>query len=187
MLLGCLLAVATLCCLAAAPWRAPKQFVTFSAPYLLVLAGLSQIPVLLLGQPRWAPLLGVLLIIMWGVHNRHLPGAYLLVVGTAANGVAMLLHGGAMPLAPRAAQQLGLASTAHLLAGSKDVIGQTSLWLWLSDWLVVRTPILTLVLSPGDLGIGAALCRWVYACHTVARTTSTDAPLGLAVRPRQME
>lgn len=164
-----LLTFAAMCSVGALPWRAPQRCIHVAHPTLLVLAGLSQVPVLLLGGPRVMPLLGVLLMIGWTLCNRHLPGSCLLLCGTVANGLAMLFHGGAMPLDPAIAEQLGLVPTSDLFAGSKDVLGQGTFTLWLSDWLLIRLPLIKLVVSPGDLCIALALCRWTYACSAAPR------------------
>lgn len=69
-----------------------------------------------------------------------------------------------MPLDPAVAAQLGLQAT-HLLPGSKDIVGNVDLWQWLGDWLLIRMPWMTLVVSLGDLCIVAGLLRWAYTCR----------------------
>lgn len=170
MLICCILIIAAVCGIVAAPWRAPRHLTTISHPRILILAGLTQLPVLLIGQPFSGPLLGVLIVALWIPYNVRLPGVMLLSLGVFSNALAMAANGGAMPLAPSLLQELGLeAAGGRLLLGSKDVIGQHNLWGWLGDWIVLRAPFQTFVASPGDMCVFAALGRWICACHGATR------------------
>lgn len=183
VIIGCFVAVAIVCSLLAAPWNGTKPLTTSNASFILVLAGLSQIPTLAAGKPIFAPIVGIILIIFWIGRNTHLPGIWLLLVGVLANGLAMATHGGAMPLAPTAATQLGIeAATQTLLPYSKDVLGESAMVGWLADWLMIRTPGATFVVSPGDLCIFAALIHWAYACRMAAPTHSQPYQDDLDVR-----
>lgn len=158
--------LAILCALIATPWRAPQLPTTFTHPYVLIVAGLIQVPVLLLGKPASAPLISALLVALWLLCNLHLPGSRLVLIGVIGNALAMAVHGGAMPLAPKVAQQLNVSEPAHmLLPRSKDVIGQDGIWLWLSDWLILQLPNILLVVSPGDICIVVGLVYWTCVCR----------------------
>ena len=169
-----LLLVATLCTLLATPWRAAPLASSMKATYLLALAGASQIAVLL-GRMPGGSILGVVLAGLWSLRNCHTPGATFLLIGLLGNGLAMAMYGGAMPLAPAVAAELGISS-GTLLAGSKDVIGDGRLWTYLGDWLLVRTPWSVIVLSPGDLCIFAALVRWSSARRRAAAAQGSSYP-----------
>lgn len=183
MILGYFLLVAIICGLAAAPLRTPKHLTAIRHPSLLILAGIIQLPVLAIGRPYSGPILGVLLVSLWALDNRHLPGVKILLIGVMCNGLAMLAHQGAMPLKAEVAQQLGLALTPHvLLPGSKDVIAQHGVWMWLGDWIVLPLPSAVLVLSPGDLAIVAALGRWVWACRQAAPKATPTKGLNSVMR-----
>jgi hypothetical protein len=169
MIIGFFLAVAVLIGLFAMPWQAPAPSRRISHTFLVVLAALIQIPVLFYGRPPFGPLLGAILIGLWSLYNRRLPGAWLLLAGVVANAVAMLYYGGAMPLHPEAARALGLKlNTYGLLVGSKDVIGRANLLIWLGDWIVIKGPGVRLVSSPGDIGIVIGLLCWVRACRVTS-------------------
>jgi hypothetical protein len=157
---------AALCSLIAATWNASQHLIIVKSIYLLLLAATIQIPVVFYGKFLNGPLLSTVLVTLWIFRNAHLPGSRWVLIGVISNGVAMAIHGGAMPLDPAVADQLGLQATPYLLQGSKDVIGQADLWQWLADWIVVRTSLFILVLSPGDLGILAGLLHWSCACRT---------------------
>lgn len=174
LIIGCFVALATVCGVLAAPWRWSVQHMVINARYILVIAGLSQFTALTVGGPTWLPLVGVLLVAAWITQNMQLPGMYLLLAGVVANGLMMASHSGAMPLAPEVAAQLGLVPPANgLLPHSKGVIGTTTLWRWLADWLIIRTPWMTLVASPGDICILLALIRWIYTSHATESATQS--------------
>lgn len=140
------------------------------AAVALGLAAGTQLPGLLWGAPALSPLAGVLCCAWWAWLNRALPGAALLLLGLLANGAAMLAHGGAMPLAPEIAAQLGLGLPGELIAGTKNVVAAPSPWQWLGDWIPIRSPWALIVASPGDLLVLAAIGRylWAHPAHEAA-------------------
>lgn len=169
MLMIMLLVLVTLVVLIATCRGLPSAYTKLSHSYLVALAAGIELLVLYRQEFVWGPLLGAICIALWALCNRSLPGARLLLLGAAANGLAMLSNHGSMPLDPAVAQALGMTGSAYeLLAGSKDTIGQPGALLWLADWLVVRTWSMILVVSPGDLLIGAAVIRWMCATRTAA-------------------
>jgi len=153
----------------AAPWDAPVQYRQARSTWLIVLAGLTQLPVLLHRSMFVAPLLGAVLVLVWAFDNRHIPGMWLLMLGVVCNSIAMFQHGGMMPLDPRAATELGRTFPSTVpIAGTKDVVGNLNAWLWLGDWIIVRLPQFTLVGSPGDVIILSAILYWAGACRVAA-------------------
>jgi hypothetical protein len=105
-----------------------------------------------------------LLLLVFVLLNRRLPGLTLIGVGLALNLTVIAANGGFMPIEAEAVQRLGHSSRViNLEAGyrvykAKDVIlprEQTHLWL-LSDVFVVPAPFpLPAAFSPGDLLIAA--------------------------------
>lgn len=161
-----LFAAATALVLIAAPWRSSAQRPPIVHWFLLVLAPLLQLPALAGSPFQLWPLLGTSVILIWVACNLHLRGAPLLLIGIGVNGLAMLSHGGWMPLDPRAANELGIAApVGTIVEGNKSVIGVESVWLWIGDWMIVPLPSGLIAASPGDLCIVAAAVYWAVMCR----------------------
>ena len=92
--------------------------------------------------------------------NRRLPGLPLILGGALANFLALLVHGGLMPVSPTAMRLAGLSASVKAFAGSSrhQFMNPSILW-WLGDWI----PFPHFVLSPGDLLVGSGLVRFLYA------------------------
>lgn len=89
--------------------------------------------------------------------NRHIFGVPLIFIGTFLNIVALLLHGGTMPVSESAIQLVGLENQ-NFNEDSRHQAMLPSVFWWLGDWIPFFTPIGTnYVLSIGDLLIGGGL------------------------------
>jgi len=137
------------------------------AAVALGLAAGTQLVGLFWGFVSVSPLLGVVCCGWWMLLNSRLSGARWMFVGLLANGIAMITHGGAMPLAPEIVAQLGLGLPGNLVAGTKNVITAPTLWRWLGDGIPIQTPWALFVASPGDMVILAAVGR--YLCTRPAQ------------------
>lgn len=143
-------------------------------------------------MPRWCPLLvlsatpqlasvwglrglpGLVLtagaIGVWCWRNRDIKGMPLLAAGIGMNLLAMAAHGGAMPIASTTLAALGHQSApGSALIGSKDVVVATSpLWMF-SDWMILKSPVATLVVSPGDVCIVVGTICWLLLSRPAQR------------------
>jgi len=141
------------------------------------LAGLSQLP---LGRNRllltalslsvlavlcgwlWEPLLGVLSALSWltvafyAWVNRAVPGAALIAVGLAANGLVLLLNG-AVPVSADAATRAGAEPIAVVGSAGREPMGPDTLLPWLGKTVPVAFPPRPEVVSPGDVALAAGL------------------------------
>lgn len=92
--------------------------------------------------------------------NRRLAGVSLIFAGALVNLLALLVHGGLMPVSPAAMRMAGLPVKAgEFIASSRHQFMHSSgLW-WLGDWI----PLFHFVLSPGDLLVGSGLVWFTYA------------------------
>src|SRR5438477_404264 len=75
---------------------------------------------------------------IWCAYNRDIPGTAVVAVGIGLNLLVMRFHGGSMPIRADILAAFGqVAAPGTVLAGSKDVVIDTSaLWL-LSDWVIL--------------------------------------------------
>lgn len=86
--------------------------------------------------------------------NRHLTGVKWILAGTVLNMLALLLHGGMMPVSENAMRIAGLEDLGFD-SDSRHRLMETSLFWWLGDWIPLITPIGTnYVISLGDLVVG---------------------------------
>jgi Family of unknown function (DUF5317) len=141
------------------------------------LAGLSQLPLrrnrLLLTALSlsvlavlcgwlWEPLLGVLSALSWltvafyAWVNRAVPGAALIAVGLAANGLVLLLNG-AVPVSADAATRAGAEPIAVVGPAGREPMGPDTLLPWLGKTVPVAFPPRPEVVSPGDVALAAGL------------------------------
>lgn len=159
---------------------------------LLALAALPQLLTIAGARHSALALLSLGLGLAWCWRNRGLPGGALLGLGLSLNLLVMSAHGGAMPVRAEQLAELGLAAPpGAILAGSKDTaVSASPLW-WLADWLPLSTPLVSLILSPGDLIVAAGLARWLAAGRPPRTEAHHDdlvhtAPAGaLPAGPRQ--
>lgn len=129
-----------------------------------------------------------LLLAVFVVWNRHMPGIWIMGIGLLANAAVILVNGGHMPMTYEALVATG---KSHLvvgpepgtyLAGSKDILlplADTRLW-FLSDIFVIPPPFpIPSVFSIGDAIIALGLLRfvpWALGTQTDSRLTGS-APL----------
>jgi len=103
---------------------------------------------------------------IWCVYNRDIPGTAIVAIGIALNLLVMGFHGGSMPIRADVLASLGfVVAPGAALAGSKDIVIDTSpLWL-LSDWIILTLGAKKVVVSPGDLIIVAGIAWWLLFSH----------------------
>jgi len=103
---------------------------------------------------------------IWCAYNRDIAGTAVVAVGIGLNLLVMGFHGGSMPIRADVLASLGqVAAPGTVLAGSKDVVIDTSaLWL-LSDWIILALGAKKVVVSPGDLIIVAGVAWWLLFSH----------------------
>ena len=116
-------------------------------------------------HPSWADALAVcygLALVAFAVANLRRPGAALVGLGAAANGVATVLAGGRMPVWLSAASRLdarAYLALLHGLARTHTAMIEPHGLLWLGDVLSLPAPFPPTILSAGDVAIfcGVAL------------------------------
>ena len=104
---------------------------------------------------------------IWCIYNRDVPGTAVVAVGIGLNLLVMGFHGGSMPVrADVLRSSFGvIAAPGTILAGSKDVVIDTSaLWL-LSDWIILSLGATKVIVSLGDLIIVAGVAWWLLFSH----------------------
>jgi hypothetical protein len=104
---------------------------------------------------------------IWCIYNRDVPGTAMVAVGIGLNLLVMGFHGGSMPVrADILRSAFGvIAAPGTILAGSKDVVIDTSaLWL-LSDWIILSLGATKVIVSLGDLIIVAGVAWWLLFSH----------------------
>jgi hypothetical protein len=84
------------------------------------------------------------------IANRHIPGVPLIAAGAATNALAIAVNSGVMPAARTAQRLAGLAETGHVFHNSAALAHPQLLWL--GDIIPVPGP-LPNVLSLGDCAI----------------------------------
>ena len=110
------------------------------------------------GQQLLLVLLTTTGVAMFLLLNRHLPGTALAGIGLLMNVVVIALNG-AMPVSQTAADIAGIE--ARLDSGiSHEKMTEHSSLSFLADWIPI--PRTHLVLSPGDLVLGAGLAQLAY-------------------------
>jgi hypothetical protein len=160
----------TLICMALAFWRPPRL-----PRYNLLLA--------IAAVPQAGSILGVRIPAMflvsvvafgaWCLCNRAIAGVPVVALGVMLNLLVMASYGGAMPIHADVLAGLGYAAPAgSLLAGSKDVVVESTYLTLLSEWIVVPGPI---VASPGDLIAVAGIVYWLLFSHPGKERNSNDA------------
>jgi MFS family permease len=116
----------------------------------------------------WLVLVAYVLLTAMLLANRNLPGLTAAALGTVANGIAIVVNGGWMPVWQPSLAAAGFDSTAvhssfHvLLTGPMDA-GFFAHGGPLADVIPVPIPIIQSVASVGDLLLGAGLAFFVFA------------------------
>ncbi len=144
-------------------WRMPTLP---QVSWLLPVAAAPQLLTLFGVRHSLLVMLSLVALCLWGLHNRQLPGIALMVIGGTLNLVTMILHGGSMPIATSTLAAVHVhVPTETLLAGSKDTAfdNLAGVWLLLSDWIIVRLGVKTIIASPGDLLLVIGIVRWLTA------------------------
>ena len=122
----------------------------------------------------WEPLLGVLSALSWltvafyAWVNRAVPGAALVAIGVAANGLVLLLNG-AVPVSADAAARAGADPIAVVGPAGREPMGPDTRLPWLAKTVPVAFPPRPEVVSPGDAAVAAGLA--VVAGVGMARKT----------------
>ena len=128
----------------------------------LLLTALSLSVLAVLCGWLWEPLLGVLSALSWltvafyAWVNRAVPGAALVAVGLAANGLVLWLNG-AVPIAADAATRAGAEPIAVVGPAGREPMGPDTLLPWLGKTVPVAFPPRPEVVSPGDVALAAGL------------------------------
>lgn len=128
----------------------------------LLLTALSLSVLAVLCGWLWEPLLGVLSALSWltvafyAWVNRAVPGAALVAVGLAANGLVLLLNG-AVPVSADAATRAGAEPIAVVGPAGREPMGPDTLLPWLGKTVPVAFPPRPEVVSPGDVALAAGL------------------------------
>jgi hypothetical protein len=137
----------------------------------LILTALGIYVLGVLGGWLWAPLLPVLSALCWIVLgyyawlNRARPGALLVAVGLAVNGLVILINGG-MPVSGDAAARAGV--TGSPAAADGMVAADDAVTPWLGKLIPVAFPPQPEVVSPGDIAIAAG-CATALAMSMSSR------------------
>ena len=116
----------------------------------------------------WLVLMAYVLLTAVLLVNRTLPGMTAAALGTAANGIAIVVNGGWMPVWQPSLAAAGFDSTAvhsnfhTLLTGPVDA-GFFARGGPLADLIPIPLPVLQSVVSVGDILLGAGLAFFVFA------------------------
>jgi uncharacterized protein DUF5317 len=129
---------------------------------LLAIAATPQIANMLGMRLQWMIVVSIVAIGLWCLYNRTLAGVLCITIGAGMNMLAMAFHGGAMPVHASTLAALGQTiAPGTILAGSKDVVIQSSLLGLLADWLVIHIGSKAIIASPGDLLALAGITYWL--------------------------
>jgi hypothetical protein len=127
----------------------------FRMPYLLISAFTFQIFIYWLcnrTQRSYPILLELSFVVMilglW--INRRLPGIIFICFGVLLNLIAIIVHGGLMPISEKAMMISGLDATHLDIDNPRHQLMNTSNFWWLGDWI----PFIRHVLSVGDVSVG---------------------------------
>jgi hypothetical protein len=158
-----------------AAWRQPVMPRRWP---LLVIAAVPQLSTILGIHIPGGFVLSVAALAAWCLSNHRLAGVRLVALGVAMNLFVMAFHGGLMPIQADILASLGVDATpGTILIGSKDiVVADSPLW-FLSDWLVLVMPLVTIVASPGDLVAVGGVIRWLVFSRRLEREQLSMVPL----------
>jgi hypothetical protein len=90
--------------------------------------------------------------------NRHISGIKWIFIGLSINILALIIHGGLMPVSENALNMAGLQNLVDYSQDSRhQEMGDSFFW-WLGDWIPLIIPFgKNFVLSPGDVVVGVGL------------------------------
>ena len=134
--------------------------------------------------PLYAAAFVLLIAGLWP--NRHQPGITAVIVGAAANGLAIVLNGGYMPVYGPALTAAGM-STSDLSAGFHVLlpVEQNAQFFLMggpiADIIPIPLPYLSNVASIGDAFIAAGLGWFIFA--TLVRGRRATQPAGITLGP----
>lgn len=116
--------------------------------------------------PLYGAAFGILVITLW--LNRNHPGLLAVAVGVGANGLAVVVNGGWMPVWPPALEAAGLSATELNVAFHRLLPTEFGAEFFLragpiGDIIPVPIPLLTNVSSVGDVFIAAGLGWFVFS------------------------
>lgn len=140
------------------------KHLSFRAPALLLISFFLQILLSVyvnLGHPPIPLLLeGTFIAMIVGLLlNRSISGVKLIAIGSLLNVIALIAHGGLMPVSSEAMHAIGRDSYTLFGADARhQAMGESKLW-WLGDWI----PFLHHVFSPGDLLVGFGLIQLIIS------------------------
>jgi hypothetical protein len=167
--------ITALLCGVAALFRSPRLPRAWG---LLAAAGLPQIALIIGIESFWLALISAICIAIWGLLNRTIIGLPIVSLGMLMNMLAMVAHGGRMPIDSAVLARLGhTVEPGVILLGSKDVVVDGSLFLWLSDHLVIGTGKLALIASPGDVVLLIGLLCWIIFSQAAQRNDAHAQPV----------
>jgi MFS family permease len=141
--------------------------------------------------PLYGTAFVLLLAGLWA--NRTHPGILAAFVGVAANGLAIVVNGGWMPVWPPALEAVGMTSAADLNTGFHVLLPvELNVQFFLmagpiSDLIPVPLPFLTNVASLGDAFIAAGLGAFVFATLVSGREDATGKGVTLGPGPMAPE
>jgi hypothetical protein len=103
---------------------------------------------------EWVFILTFVGVVIGLLKNRKIRGVNWIVTGAILNLLALLLHGGTMPVSKKALQLTGQESILFDTDARHHLMNESFFWI-LGDWI----PLIRYVLSPGDFfaGIGIIL------------------------------
>jgi MFS family permease len=137
--------------------------------------------------PLYATAFVLLLAGLWP--NRNHPGITAVMVGVAANGLALVVNGGYMPVWGASLAAAGMG-TADLSVGFHVLLpAQPNLQFFLmagpiADLIPIPIPLLTNVSSIGDAFIAAGLGWFIFA--TLVRGNEVGQPVGVSFGPGEV-
>ncbi|MDZ4719906.1 MAG: DUF5317 family protein [Roseiflexaceae bacterium] len=175
MILFVFYGITALVCGVAALFRSPRLPRYW---LLLMAAALPQIALIGGIQDPLLTIFSAICLATWGLLNRTIIGLPIVSIGMLMNMLAMVAHGGRMPI--DSAVLAGLGHTVEpgaILLGSKDVVVDGSLFLWLSDHLVIGTGKLALIASPGDVVLLIGLLCWIVFSQAAQRNDTYAQPV----------
>ena len=106
--------------------------------------------------------LSQVLVVVWVVSNRHLPGLVLVAAGLAMNATVMAANG-AMPVAPEAIAALGIDG-AVVPPGKHMLLDASTRLPWLAD--IIPMPPIRSIISVGDIVLAIGLLPLTHALMT---------------------
>lgn len=139
-----------------------NSFTAFRMPYLLIGTFAFQIFIYWLSNSthRNYPILlelsfAVIIVGLW--MNRHLPGIIFICFGAGLNLLALIIHGGLMPVSEKAMMMFGFNGFSLDADDPRHQLMNTSHFWWLGDWI----PFFKHAISIGDIFVGSGFVRFL--------------------------